>query len=102
MGNSLFILGAIVIAALLIIINEHLLKRSVSKQKFNPNKKIPLGAIEYLDTTYIPITEFLKEKAKHKNVESGKHVNNETSRLKGTVLFILLLFVLLYFSSTVF
>lgn len=102
MENSLLVFGAVAVAAILIIVNEYLLKSSIVKSKPASNKKVqlPFGAIEYLDTTYIPVADFLAIKNNSsKRVEKNKSAKKENNRLKGTLFFIMLLSILFYFAA---
>lgn len=102
MENSLLVLGAIAVAVILIIVNEYLLKIPITKSKVSSNKKVqlPFGAIEYLETTYIPVAEYLEIKDKSsKRVEKSKSLKTKSDRLKGTLFFVIMFSALLYLSA---
>ena len=101
MDNSMLVFGAIAVATILIIINEHLLKRSTVKPEIRPTKKmqVPLGAIEYMDTTYVPITTLFQEKNNTTDFLKGKNLKKESNRLKGTLLFIVMLAAFFYLAA---
>lgn len=102
MENLLLVFGAVAIAAILTLVNEYLLKAPRSNSKISSSEKmqLPSGAIEYLDTTYVPVADFLKIKDESSRRSSKKKgLKNEANRLKGTLLFIILLSMLFYFAA---
>ena len=96
MGNLLLIFGAILLATVLIIINEHLINKSVT----TVNKKPGLNPDDLSITTFADLSKFLKQKNNSTHSEEYNGIKKELSRLKGTLIFFVLLLSLLFHLSS--
>jgi hypothetical protein len=96
MGNLLLIFGAILLATVLIIINEHLINKSAT----TANKKPGLNSDDISIATFADLTKLLKQKDNSAHSEEYNGVKKELSRLKGALIFFVLLLSLLFYLSS--
>ncbi|GJM34069.1 MAG: hypothetical protein DHS20C18_30700 [Saprospiraceae bacterium] len=101
MGTTYLILGTIVLATILVIVNEHLMKRSLSGTDSIKPGDYHHWPGYYPEEDYFNANDAFFREQEKKNFEELNDLQKERSRLKMTVVFFILLISLLYYFSSV-
>ena len=101
MGTTYLILGTIVLATVLIIVNEYLMKRSLSRTQTIKPSDVNHWPEYYPDERFFNANGYFFREKEKRNIEEIEGLQRERNRLRMTVVFFIFLVSLMYYFSSV-